>query len=663
MRRTLPLAALALAACAPRYVAPRDDSPTVLGHQTIPGPSPAARGPYAVRTLVYGSGTDRRRAAFRDSVAIRTRSVDASPFVSFEGAQAKQRRKYWGFEPKAFPINGRVWYPDGPGPFPLVLVVHGNHDMKESSDPGYAYLGEHLASRGMILASVDMNFLNGSARNENDARGWMLLKHLEAWGAFADSAESPLHGKVDMTRIALMGHSRGGEAVGHAAAFNAMPRYPDDANQKLGFGFPIKAIVAIAPVDGQYRPAGRLVPIENVNYLVIHGSHDGDVSTFHGLRTYQRVRFTDGRPHFKAAVSMWRANHGQWNTVWNERDNGKTSARWLALHELLPAEQQREMAKVYLTAFLEASLMDETRWLPLFRDHRAAGQWLPKTMYTTRFEESTYRPLATYEEDVDVATGTAPGVRISGDSLGTWKEDVLPFRWRNDDQRNSGAWLGWNNRAAGQKPGDSTVAARPASYTLTLPDSLARAWGIDRTGALSLALTAMPGAPGPRKAAADSAADSTKTRGERRSLASRIPHPRLARRKTPAPDTAAVDLSVELVDADGHAARVPLSRYGPVRRPLEARVYRRRGRDALRFTRTSELLLQTYVLPLADFAAAGSAFDAARLREIRLVFDRAEKGTVVLDDVGLARPNAAFLAAAPTGTPAATPDAVPTPRE
>jgi sugar phosphate isomerase/epimerase len=32
-----------------------------------------------------------------------------------------------------------------------------------------------------------------------------------------------------------MGHSRGGEAVGHAVTFNRLERYPDDANVKLSY--------------------------------------------------------------------------------------------------------------------------------------------------------------------------------------------------------------------------------------------------------------------------------------------------------------------------------------------------------------------------------------------------------------------------------------------
>src|SRR4029079_16983253 len=106
-----------------------------------------------------------------------------------------------------------------------------------------------------------------------------------------DSAAGPFSHKVDMNNIGLMGHSRGGEAVGIAAAFNRLSHYPDDANVKFNFNFNIKSVFAIAPVDGQYRPAGVPNPLENVNYMVIHGSHDGDVLVFHRAGGFQRRHF------------------------------------------------------------------------------------------------------------------------------------------------------------------------------------------------------------------------------------------------------------------------------------------------------------------------------------------------------------------------------------
>jgi len=533
-----------------------------------------------------------------------------------------------------------VWYPQGDGPFPLVLIVHGNHDMKDFSDPGYGYLGQHLASRGFILVSVDENFINGNLRGENDGRGWLLLEHLRHWRVWNDSLGSPFYHKVDMGNIALMGHSRGGEAVAVAAAFNRLSHYPDDATLKFNYNFDIKSIVAIAPVDGQYQPAGKPTPVENVNYLVFHGSHDGDVSAFSGLRQYQRIKFTDGRPWFKSAVYVYRANHGQWNTVWGNKDNGQRSGRWLALNALISPEEQRQFARVYIGGFLDATLKGKKEYLPMFRDHRTIGAWLPKTMYITRFAESSFRALANFEEDVDVTTGSVPGVTLSGDSLSGWKEAPIPIRSRNSDLGTNAVWLGWNNKPVGK---DTTEPRAPASYSITISDSLRGAWNIGEGSSVVLSLAPTPATPGPRKTEHDTTkkADSSGTKGK--SSAKVASHKKPDEKKAAA-DTTPFDLTVEVVDASGGTVRVPLSQFGKPRRPLEITVYRRKGRDKTVFPNTYELVLQTYVMPLKEFPRGTGSFDASRVKTIRLVFDRTRVGQVVVDDIGVSAIDPAYLA-------------------
>ena len=629
------LALLSACVSAPLKLA-KDDSPVVLARQRITAPDPSARGTYAVKTLYYGSGTDLRRVEYRDSVSLKTTTVDGSKLAGPpDPAQGKIRKKYWGFDFTKLPVNGRVWYPDGTGPFPLVLIVHGNHNMKEFSDPGYRYLGELLASRGFILASVDENFLNGFMRAENDARGWMLLKHLQAWRRFNDSTGSPLRGKVDMRNIALMGHSRGGEAVAVAGAFNRLKYYPDDATVAFDFGFDIKSLVAIAPVDGQYRPTDKGTPVSNYNYLLIHGSHDGDVSTFSGLSQYERVKFTDGKPWFKSAVYVYRANHGQWNTAWGSLDGGPRSARSLDTRGLISTSDQRRFAEVYISAFLEATLRGQGAYLPIFHDHRVVGHWLPKTMYITRFEEYTFRAAADFEEDVDVTSGSVAGVTLSGDSLAVWKEAAVPFRSRGSNQGHNAVTLGWNNRLAGD---DTTKRGMPASYSLSIGDSLRAAWSIDGASTLLFSLTPTDAKPERRQPAKDTAKRSDSSS----KTAARKPKP--PRPQKAEPDSVPVDLHIEAVDADGRVASVELSSYGVVRRPLESYVYRRAGRDKRRFASVYEIVLQTYAIPLADFARAAPGFDPARLTRLRWRFDKTEAGTVLLDNIGVSRLSPAFLA-------------------
>ena len=668
-------AGVAAAGCSQALKFMNDDSAVVLSKQTITAPNPAERGPHTVKTMFYGSGTDKKRPEYGKSVTIKTKAVDVTPFATVTGDAAKQRKAFFGFDLKAAPINGRVWYPDGAGPWPLALIVHGNHNWREFSDPGYGYLCDLLASRGFICVSVDENFINGLSA-ENDGRAWLLLKHFEAWKSFNETKDGPFFGRVDMDNLAVMGHSRGGEAAATAAAFNRLKYYPDDFKQEFKFNFNIKAVVAIAPVDGQYKPSSVFTPLENVNYLIIHGSHDGDVSTAVGARQYERLQFTDGQPWFKSMVFMYRANHGQWNTVWENKDNGPRSGRSLDLRTLIDPEAQRQMAKVFISGFLEATLHQKREYVPMFRDHRTAGAWLPKTLYTTKFQENGFKSLASFDKDVDLTTGSVPGVVLTGEGLSAWKEEAVPFRGRGGDNQNHNAvTLGWNNHfPPDEKTKDAAVLANiravaearrtkkpvkwtdpkgepapPASFTVALPDTVRTSWGVSERSALYLSLAATNTKPGPRARPKDpnkKEEEETKKPPAKKPAVKTPPKPKEPKRPKEEPDQTPVDLTVELVDTAGHVARLPLSQFGIARRPLDTRIYRRPGRDAARFSTIFELIPQTFVMPIADFTAASSQFDPRQIATIRLLFDRTEAGTIVLEHVGLSTPtDTAFLAA------------------
>ncbi|MHC4438336.1 MAG: hypothetical protein ACYS3S_13325, partial [Planctomycetota bacterium] len=98
--------------------------------EPIGAPDPSQDGPYSYRTYFYGSGEDKHRKEYGKDVDFKTESVDANPFVEHYDIMPR----YWGFGFDRLPLNGRVWFPEGDGPFPLVLIVHGNHNMKDFSD-------------------------------------------------------------------------------------------------------------------------------------------------------------------------------------------------------------------------------------------------------------------------------------------------------------------------------------------------------------------------------------------------------------------------------------------------------------------------------------------------------------------------------------------------
>jgi len=577
-----------------------DGSPLVLSPdaevqvEPLAMPDPSRPGSYTVRKLFYGSGHDLHRVEYGTDADLVTEPVDGSALVE---RWTGLRTAYWDFGPEALPLNGRVWYPGGEGPFPLVLIVHGNHAMEDFSDPGYAYLGELLASRGFILVSVDENFLNlspfadalivSSLKEENDLRGWLLLEHLRVWHEWNATPNNPFYQKVDLDNLALIGHSRGGEAVAVAAAFNGLPNYPDDATVRFDYGFDIRSVVAIAPIDGQYKPTGRGTVLENVNYLVLHGAHDMDVVSFSGARQYARVRFTDGGNWFKTSLYIYGANHGQFNSSWGRKDLFEPLMRVFNLQQLMPAEQQEQIAEVYISAFLEATLRGESGYLPLFRDHRQAREWLPDTTYINQYEDATTRLVSTYQEDINVATTTLPGGVQEGENLTVWREQLVEAKW--GDMDNNAVYLGW----------DVDTSTATARYAIQLPE---RGLRLNHNSVLAFSL-------------ADANEDPTPETKDDREQSPREP----------------IDLTVRVVDAEGEIARLPLSSFSFLQPQLEGQI----GKTAFMSPLPkSEVVFQHFEFPLAAFVAANPAFDPTSLQQVWFVFDRTRVGVVVLDDIG-----------------------------
>jgi dienelactone hydrolase len=624
------LALLAAAACVqpPRLVV--SDAERVLAGVSLDAPNPGLPGPYRVQAFRYGSGTDRRRAAFRDSVAVRTRPVNGTPFLRGIDAKAlKARWRYWGFDAAALPRNGRVWHPDTAGTFPLVLMVHGNHNMKEFSDPGYEWIGRHLASHGYIAVSVDENFLNGGIRSENDARGWLLLQHLALWRAWAGDPAFPLAGRIDTARIALMGHSRGGEAITVAAAFNRLAHWPDDARIPFRFGFGIRALVAIAPVDGQYLPADRYPPVRGVSYFVMHGSHDADVSSFAGQRTWLRADVSDPGT-VKASLYVYRANHGQWNTVWGDNDVGPMG-RWLARRSLLSGEEQRQVGRVFFTGFLARTLRDDARYEPMLRDYRTVGGWLPRTLYVSQYADGSERLAATFEEDIDVTTATGGGT-IRAHALTQWREGMLPLRSAGRASfETQVVYLGWSTPPVPRDTAWYEVPLPAGALTTTSRVVFSVAQLATVPGALAVGDTLTPrdSAPPASGAKAPGAKPGAPRGGKARNGA--------VRRDTLPADSLRVDFTVELVLEDGTRAGVPLSSVAALRPPLTVRLYRYGfiERKAAAMGRDHEYALQRVEIPWPRFAAAQPGIRPDQVRALRLRFDRTPQGAIALDDVGV----------------------------
>lgn len=561
------------------------DASSIAKMPLLDMPNPSLKGPHHVRKLYYGSGKDYYRPFYGAQVDIVTQPVDGTPFVDqWTGLAGAWRTYYWGFDPSKLPLNAMVWYPDGEGPFPLFLIVHGNTMMERYSEGGYAYLGELLASRGYIVASVDENFFNSSWHNlwqgiaGNNGRAWVMLEHLKLWRKWNEDPSSPFFQKVDMERIALGGHSRGGEAIALAASFNRLPYYPDDCNIAFDYHFNIRSLVAISPVDGQFQPTGRGNQLKDIHYLVLHGCNDADVEAFQGSAQYERISFSPNTDWLKASVYIFGANHGQFNSLWGRYDLWPLEAWLLDVHSLLPEQDQQTIAKVYISAFLDATLKDVQPYRKLLQDHRAGRQWLPNTIYLTQYCDGRYVYISDFEEDIDTSTISLPGGSAFGAHLATWREHEICLKYGCMDTH--AVYLGWANSPDSPTP----------SYTLNFP---AGAIAVSEQSSLVFSMA--------------DAGDSTE-------------------------EEKMIDLTIEVVDKEGNSAKLPLSHWSGLQPDLACCIWKSAFLDC---KAPSENVYQSFVFPMKDFIKVNKNFIPSDLTTVRFLFDKTPAWEIILDDVGM----------------------------
>ncbi|WP_426755441.1 hypothetical protein [Myxococcus sp. Y35] len=308
-----------------------------------------------------------------------------------------------------FTLHGRLVYPtDLSVPRPLVVFAHGKHMPRQiisrgdgslppkrfqmgddmTSDEnyrGYTYLQQHLASRGYITASVDLDSMHGSPQlgypgvKENafaiQARAWIILKNIEL--LVQNAQASALAGRIDTSRIYLVGHSRGGEAM--VVAWNhlkqlSLPTRPPGAippgETLSGISVEgIKGIISLAPVSLAFDTYKDAILPTQTPLLLLYGSADADVKgVFPGLQPFIHY---DRALSDRFAIRIEGANHNYFNTSWGYSDasqqplfKGVDSTSFIyenkaldvpmgAASTLLTGDEQRSVAMAYVTAFLE----------------------------------------------------------------------------------------------------------------------------------------------------------------------------------------------------------------------------------------------------------------------------------------------------------------------
>ncbi|CAF0973935.1 unnamed protein product [Rotaria sp. Silwood1] len=403
---------------------------------------PSLNGNYSYGFLTYGSGFD-NRIEYGSKASIITPTIDLSSIITISSFN-KQNFKY---NESALPLNGRIWYPinTSNGPYPIVLMVHGNHMSTELNENGYDYLGTMLASQGFLAVSIDENFLNSAPsyssssygpmskikkydtsfrkRPEFIARAFVILETLKQLRLWNRQEKNQFYNQLDLFNIGLMGHSRGGETIVIAHMLNKLkflPDYPTTISLS-DYNFGIKALFSISGTVDFYKPLGYDLESHDVTMFGIHGIYDGDLLSFLFQEKLKNLRFTSNSSNynFKASLYVHQANHGQFNTKWGRYDRIPGVNQLINVRPLMTIEDQQHLCKIYMSAFMNIVLKNQTQYRILFEDYRSGLTYLPYTNYISTFQDSNEIVIADFE-NYDVTTGTIAGSKVNATNLLLW---------------------------------------------------------------------------------------------------------------------------------------------------------------------------------------------------------------------------------------------------
>ncbi|MET7451757.1 hypothetical protein ABZT03_07645 [Streptomyces sp. NPDC005574] len=290
------------------------------------------------------------------------------------------------------------------GKRPLALFLHGRHatcfkpggteddvtidwPCSPGTQPIPSYKGyledqELLASQGYVTVSISANGVNGQDGDAEDAgaqaRSSLVRQHLATWARWAAHpgtapAGVPDAAAADLSRVLLVGHSRGGEGVNRAAMDSLYPPPAAQDGYRGPVRWKIRGTVLIGPtIFGQN-------PVADVPSTTILPGCDGDVSDLQGEVYTDGTRGVSRGTALHSSVYVVGADHNFFNTEWtpgksqapssddfyNDPDSPPDPVCAPGTRTRLTADQQHRAGATYIAAAARLFVAGDDRVRPL----------------------------------------------------------------------------------------------------------------------------------------------------------------------------------------------------------------------------------------------------------------------------------------------------------
>ena len=177
--------------------------------------------------------------------AVKADTISFSDLLNRPAPVATKQLAY-GTDPNQF---GELWLPDGPGPFPVLVMIHGGCWL--AALPGVvlmAYIAEDMRKSGVAVWNVEYRRLG------SEGAGYPGT-FLDIANAIDDLRKIGPANHLDLSNVVVTGHSAGGHLALWAAA---RPRLKRDSALYRADPLPIRTAVTLAGINdlSAYRDKG-----------------------------------------------------------------------------------------------------------------------------------------------------------------------------------------------------------------------------------------------------------------------------------------------------------------------------------------------------------------------------------------------------------------------